>query len=123
MFYHYSQNNSGGSFHFDKAAGITVHVVVEADSAQEADTIAEHIGLYFDGSNDCECCGARWDSAVDYGDCGKPQPSVYDKVLGQKVTDKYGSIAWMKEGCETVVHFKNGVKQWYNADCTFSEEC
>lgn len=41
MFYHYSQNNSGGSFHFDKAAGITVHVVVEADSAQEADTIAE----------------------------------------------------------------------------------
>ena len=60
MFYHYSQNNSGGSFDFDKKAGITHHVVIEAESAEAADRKAESIGLYFDGEGDCPCCGERW---------------------------------------------------------------
>ena len=49
MFYHYSQNNSGGSFDFDQEEGITHHVVIEAESAYLADRRAESIGLYFGG--------------------------------------------------------------------------
>lgn len=55
MFYVYRQNNSGGSFRPP-----AVDVIVEAPSAAEADTIAEGLGIYFDGAGDCPCCGVRW---------------------------------------------------------------
>lgn len=58
MFYVYRQNNSGGSF-----IPPAVDVIVEAPSAAEADTIAEGIGIYFDGAGDCSCCGNRWHEA------------------------------------------------------------
>lgn len=57
MFYTYHQNNSGGFF---KGPSI---VIVEADSHEEADEIAQENGVYFDGVDkgiDCECCGDRW---------------------------------------------------------------
>lgn len=57
MFYNYHQNNSGGFF---KGPAI---VIVEADSHEEADEIAQENGVYFDGVSkgiDCECCGSRW---------------------------------------------------------------
>src|SRR5688572_2492456 len=62
-FFWYRQNNSGGSFRWNHDAGITVNVIIEADSPREADVKAEQIGLYFDGVNaglDCSCCGDRW---------------------------------------------------------------
>ena len=112
MFYHYSQNNSGGSFDFDKKAGITHHVVIEAESASLADRRAESIGLYFDGEGDCPCCGNRWSEA----DCneGTEVPSVYDRPLGVVLKDHWGG--WMKEGYETVVHFADGSMKWYGVD-------
>lgn len=58
MFYVYRQNNSGGSFRTP-----AISVIVEADNATEADTIAETVGIYFDGAGDCSCCGNRWDNA------------------------------------------------------------
>jgi len=121
MFYRYSQNNSGGSFIFDEDAGITHHVVIEADSARVADEIAEEIGIYFDGCQsmrDCPCCGDRWYSAYSSGD---KVPMVYGEILGVKSNRKWPS-RWMQEGYETVVHFKNGTKKWYDADCTFTKE-
>lgn len=111
MFYHYSQNNSGGSFDFDKEVGITHHVVIEAESAVTANRKAEGIGLYFDGDGDCPCCGNRWHEA--YGE-GTQEPSVYDRALGVEYKKHRGG--WMKEGYETVVHFANGSKKWYGAD-------
>ena len=60
MFYFYSQNNSGGSFRPP-----AINVIVEASCAAEADTIAEGLGLYFDGIGDCPCCGDRWHRAED----------------------------------------------------------
>lgn len=63
MFYHFSQNNSGGSFDFDKNDGITHHVVIEAVSAESANKKLQDIGGYFDGCDtgrDCSCCGDRW---------------------------------------------------------------
>jgi hypothetical protein len=59
MFYTYSQNNSGG-----KCKGPALYVIIEADSAKEANERAiSEAGLYFDGvadGIDCECCGDRW---------------------------------------------------------------
>lgn len=63
-FYEYDQNNSGGFFIEPATA-----VYVEADSAEEADRIAERHGVYFDGvvdGMDCGCCGDRWWRAEEY---------------------------------------------------------
>jgi hypothetical protein len=62
-FFHFSQNNSGGSFHEDEDAGLGPEVWVEAHNATEANNLAESIGIYFDGVErelDCSCCGDRW---------------------------------------------------------------
>jgi hypothetical protein len=59
MWYVYRQNNSGGSFQEP-----ALFVLIEADSASDANTIAQSRALlYFDGvenAEDCECCGDRW---------------------------------------------------------------
>jgi len=56
--YHYDQNNSGGSF-----GRPAYNVYIEAFDCRHADFIAEDNDLYFDGvdkGRDCECCGDRW---------------------------------------------------------------
>lgn len=78
-FYEFSQNNSGGSFHVD---GRLCHrVFIEANSQDEADEIAESIGIYFDGVEkgiDCSCCGDRWNRS-----------SLYDVVDLKKLSKEY----------------------------------
>jgi hypothetical protein len=112
-FFHYSQNNSGGSFNYDEK-GITHHVDIEAPTAESADRRAESIGLYFDGAGDCPCCGDRWSSA--YGD-GDAVPSVYSEPL----SEAWGSggrfpMRWMKPNPEAVVHFLDGRIEWFSGD-------
>lgn len=70
MFFHFSQNNSGGVF-----TAPAHHLVVEADTADEAVRKAESLGCYFDGAGDCPCCGDRWS---DYSLKGTETPQVYD---------------------------------------------
>ena len=107
-FYHFSQNNSGGSFDFDEVAGITHNVIVEAIDYQHANMLAERIGLYFDGYRDCPCCGNRWYSQ--YNDTeGKDVPSIYGEPVGSQVS----IMAWMPPGKETVVHYLDGRKEWF----------
>lgn len=106
MFYHYSQNNSGGSFDFNKFRGITHHVIIEADSASEADDIAEGIGLYFDGHGDCPCCGDRWYNAWE-GD-GDDEPMVYSTRPSELTGYK-----WMEDGYEVAVHYRDGRVEWF----------
>lgn len=100
MFFTYSQNNSGGSFDHDAEKGIGQYVIVEADDSNEADQIAEGIGLYFNGCDsgmDCECCGDRWYPAYD----GKEVPSIYDAdVSSGKYQDMWGS--------DNYIHYKDG---------------
>lgn len=79
MFVTYLQNNSGGFWHYDEAAGIGLVVIVEAPTAEAANERAESIGLYFDGCHtgrDCWCCGARWDRARET-EC-REEPMVSD---------------------------------------------
>ena len=65
-FYTFDQNNSGG--YFANSYGIGPCVVIQAETADHANKLAEEIGIYFNGcdedvdgeSIDCLCCGDRW---------------------------------------------------------------
>lgn len=107
MFYHFNQNNSGGSFDFDETAGITHHVVIEARSASEANEKAEALGLYFNGEGDCPCCGNRWSSQW-WDEDGSDEPLVY----GSAPNDP-NLMRWMEAGKEVVVHYADGRMSWY----------
>jgi hypothetical protein len=76
-YFHFSQNNSGGSFQIDD--NVAHHVIVQAHTAEEANRRAEDIGIYFDGCNfgrDCPCCGDRW-SRQWANDKGDDTPMIY----------------------------------------------
>lgn len=110
MFWHFSQNNSGGRFDFNIKSGITHHVVIEADNVNDANRRAEAIGIYFDGCDndmDCPCCGDRW-YKQSYFDKGDNEPLVYSKPVSN-----YTSFRWMEEGKEICVHYKDGSKVWF----------
>lgn len=82
--YHFRQNNSGGSFHIDDERGIGPHVYIEAMNADHANDLAGRIGIYFDGvntGNDCSCCGDRWSPVSDLG--------RWDSSDEIKITDDY----------------------------------
>lgn len=78
MFFTFSQNNSGGAFYEDHPTGVSKIVIIEAESADEANKRAEDIGLYFygcDDGRDCSCCGDRWYPTSDRD--GEKTPSIY----------------------------------------------
>lgn len=61
QFYEISQNNSGGSFVTNDK--LCHRLFIEAESSDEATSIAEDLGCYWDGcatGSDCACCGDRW---------------------------------------------------------------
>ena len=75
----YNQNNSGGS-HIKPA----IVVYIEAETPEEADTIAQDNGIYFDPlyERDCECCGTRWDEAyISVNEI--PKPSEFDLMFAK----------------------------------------
>lgn len=84
MFYVYRQNNSGGSFRPP-----AVNVIVEAPSAEEADTIAEGLDIYFSGIGDCPCCGKRWNNASEVYD-------GFDTLAEAKATISKSDENWAK---------------------------
>ena len=115
-FFHFSQNNSGGSFDYSERDGVTHHVVIEAADADGANVVAASKGLYFDGSAagvDCPCCGDRWYQASGKGD---ERPSVYGEPLGEKTGNFFSS--WMPPGREIVVHYADGRTAWFKPDNT-----
>jgi len=76
-YFHFSQNNSGGSFDVDDK--VAHHVIIQARSPEEANRLAINVGIYFEGCStgqDCSCCGDRWYPA--YGD-GDETPLIYDQ--------------------------------------------
>ena len=76
-FFTFGQNNSGGSFVTNDS--VAEYVIVEADNADAANSIANDIGIYFNGVKDgidCDCCGDRWYPAWDDGDA---EPTLWGK--------------------------------------------
>lgn len=64
-----------------------LNLIVEADSATEADERAERAGAYFNGCEsgmDCECCGDRWSRA--YG-AGTAEPTIYGRPWKKHCAD------------------------------------
>lgn len=113
MFYTFIQNNSGGSFIFDEDSGITHFVIVEADSSEEANSIAERIGLYWNGCDegvDCPCCGDRWDSTYPSDGCDTPM------IYSSPVKDFNPIFYWMDVGKEVAIHYKDGSIKWYGKE-------
>lgn len=105
-FYEYSQNNSGGSFDYDEDDGISHYVIVEATSGAEADRLAQRIGLYFDGSSDCSCCGNRW--SEQWGDHSQYEKGELHAHIADIMTSRW-SHKWMEEGqAEIFVHYLDG---------------
>lgn len=99
MFYTFVQNNSGGRTR--KTPSLDRYVVVEARSADEANQIAESLGIYFDGvegKKDCPCCGDRWDRT--YEEAGTGRPSIWgDPLTDEDVRDK---------ASELIIHYADG---------------
>jgi len=119
--FHFIQNNSGGSFDFNAEKGISRAVLIQADSAEEANFKAEAIGIYFNGCDDeldCSCCGDRWSKVNDHYDAND-EPMVYgDKVEADSKFEKGTgfNIKWMDgRGPEGYMHFKDGTFKgfWY----------
>ena len=114
MFFNFRQNNSGGSFDFDKERGISVNVIIEAPNPDVANIRAEFKGLYFDGCSkgiDCSCCGDRWYSV--YSDDGTEQPTVYEipvvDIKNGHDHDNNEIHKWMKKDSPDVfVHYEDG---------------
>ncbi len=108
-FYTFYQNNSGGKFIVDK--DVTQIVIIEAESAEQANIKAESIGIYFDGVEsewDCECCGDRWYrvSEDDFADA----PMIYGDAVEKY---QFRFVAFGEPFCH--VYYLNGKKQsWIN---------
>lgn len=102
-FYTYMQNNSGGYWQVDPNKGVAHIVIVEAIDSKDANNRAEKIGLYFDGWNDCPCCGTRWDSQWGESDATEI-PTVYGQDPSEYVNDKWAK-AFEKE---VYVHYFDG---------------
>lgn len=106
MWYEFRQNNSGGSFRVDGENGLSTHVILEADDAEDANERAQRLGIYFDGVRndlDCSCCGDRW-CEVRTRD-GNTSPTIYGESLGEVS----GFLSWAgKELPEVYVHMKDG---------------
>lgn len=108
MFYTYWQNNSGGDFVEDDERGITLTVIIEADTAREANERAEQIGLYFDSDDtrDCPCCGVRWYPAWDLEE-GDSTPQIYGwDVSGGTYTLPTLGIKWTEVAA--YIHYRDG---------------
>jgi hypothetical protein len=75
--FNFRQNNSGGSFTVNN--DVDAYVIVQAHNADEANQLAQRIGIYFNGVNDgidCECCGDRWSTIWSNDEC-TDVPSIY----------------------------------------------
>lgn len=98
MFYHFSQNNSGGVYALTETLGHDLYV--EASSPEQANERAESLGIYFGGvasRADCACCGDRWTPAESWTHTLANMPAAFHKP------------AWMyPEGRYAVAHFQDG---------------
>lgn len=103
-FYHYRQNNSGGSFVVTES--LTTNVIIEAENAHMADAKLEWLGGYFNGCDndrDCPCCGDRWYPA--YDNEGADEPRIYGSMtIDEYMNQKLGH--WSDP--DVIVHYSDG---------------
>lgn len=107
MFYHYRQNNPGGDFIVDKHNGIAPYVIIEGESADEANSRAWLIGLeFYDDDADYE--RTRWLHACESD--ANVALLRYGQPLGQLLAT--GSASHLKDP-DVAVHYLDGRIEWY----------
>lgn len=109
-FFHYRQNNSGGSF-----GGPAINVIVEAPNAEVANALAREAGVYFDGcetGRDCSCCGDRWCAKWD-DERGNDEPTVYGRTIHEHLTCNAGILWGHGKLPEVMVYYFDGTKQTF----------
>ena len=107
-FYHFNQNNSGGSF--TENENVCKNVFIEAHSADEANLLADNFGIYFDGCDqniDCSCCGDRWYEVRE--DSGTKDLVIYDSNQEKVVNVKKAFKDTFSDKC--IIHYLNGTKE------------
>lgn len=102
MFYTFRQNNSGGEFEINDS--VKHYVIIEADSAKEANKIAsKNTDIYFNGvykNIDCECCGDRWRKQ---GESDGTEVPMIDGVDAFKYEEALSSFK-----SEYIIYYKDG---------------
>lgn len=93
--YHFSQNNSGGSHTNNDDVG--EDVFIQAESEQLAQFKFDDLDN--DADNWCECCGERW-----YGSDEIEEPDVFGKLLSEGYKP-------FSSRSHAVVHYADGRKE------------
>ena len=91
-FYTVHQNNSGGYFMLDEAAGIGHYIIIEANNIDECLSRLKHITREF--TEYCECCGERWMDYFDEED-GMEVPMIHYEKVEDYIKGKSGRIAYI----------------------------
>lgn len=100
--YSYSQNNSGGSFIENE--NICEWMLIEANTADEANQIMTDIVDSNDAWDYCPCCGERWDINMDESD-GHDVPSIWEEPISEVLADSFRSRA--------ILYYLDGKKEEY----------
>ena len=122
-FYEVCQNNSGGSFDVDDK--VCRNLYIEAKSEEDATSIAEGLGCYWNGVDegmDCPCCGDRWYGVneIDLSQIntkwdgyeieqwldGKKNQNESENI--EKLKSKYDGFTWL---VEPAINTKHGFKR------------
>lgn len=106
-YFDFRQNNTGGDFVHTRGR-LSVVVIVEADSPEEANDRLVSLGGYFDGCDDgfdCACCGDRWYRA--WSNDGTAEPTVYGEPVEKYLNGDY-VIPWVAPNPHVYVHHADG---------------
>ena len=94
-FYTFHQSNPGG--YFIKNEKIDEYVIIQAKNADEANSKAQEIGVYFNCVRkklDCSCCNDRWYPVSE--NSGEDSPNIYGDSLSEHSNYKfYGDEEWL----------------------------
>lgn len=102
LFYHFSQNNSGGYFITDTNNGVGEHMIIEARSPEDAWDRLREIGDKVGGFwNYCDCCGERWH---DYSEEGTEIPTIYGEPANEHKT-------YRKDGKKYIHYLDNSFEE------------
>jgi hypothetical protein len=89
----FHQNNSGGSYTIND--DVDVVVIIQAKNADDANYLAQCVGIYFNGvenGRDCECCRDRWYKTRDSEATDHPQ--IYGRIVD------WSPDSTSKDGCK-----------------------
>lgn len=94
-FWGINQNNSGGYFVENEENGICSYIIIEAETADEAENKLRELGEKVDGFwNYCSCCGERW--YVDFDeDEGKEEPCYYEDPVTSVVESFFTTYVYV----------------------------